>query len=222
MSASVVLFAASLFCHLFVTDVPKLPKEEEAPGRLRMDKRVLIGWMICFTAQVQLMFLPSVLPNVFETFQIEKDLALKLAGTVVMLYTITALIGTYLWSWVSRKYGLHRMITFLFALGIFFQGLLTLGRGVIDFTLIRMIQTGLIAATIPLTFSLFISTPKGGTIGFLNSARFARNALGPMIVTSILAFSSLGVLYLSVSALSLLALIGFKFFFRYPPDIREP
>ena len=222
MSASVVLFAASLFCHLFVTDVPKLPKEEEAPGRLRMDKRVLIGWMICFTAQVQLMFLPSVLPNVFETFQIEKDLALKLAGTVVMLYTITALIGTYHWSWVSRKYGLHRMITFLFALGIFFQGLLTLGRGVIDFTLIRMIQTGLIAATIPLTFSLFISTPKGGTIGFLNSARFARNALGPMIVTSILAFSSLGVLYLSVSALSLLALIGFKFFFRYPPDIREP
>lgn len=216
VSASVVLFAASLFCHLFVTDVPKLPKEEQASGRLRMDKRVLMGWMICFTAQVQLMFLPSVLPNVFEKFQIEKALALKLAGTVVMLYTITALIGTYLWSWVSRKVRLHRMITFLFALAIFFQGLLTLSREVVDFTLIRMIQTGLVAATIPLTFSLFISTPKGGTIGFLNSARFAGNALGPMIATSILAFSSLGVLYLSISALSLLALIGFKFFFRQP------
>lgn len=218
LSASIVLFAASLFCHLFVTDVPKLPKEVKASGRLQVDKRVLIGWMICFTAQVQLMFLPSVLPNVFEKFQIEKDLALKLAGTVVMLYTITALLGTYLWSWVSRKYGLHRMITFLFALAILFQGLLTLSRGVVDFTLIRMIQTGLVAATIPLTFSLFISTPKGGTIGLLNSARFAGNALGPMIATSVLAFSSLGVLYLSISAISLLALLGFKFFFKEPHD----
>jgi hypothetical protein len=77
-----------------------------------------------------------------------------------------------------------------------------------------MIQTGLVAATIPLTFSLFISTPKGGTIGFLSSARFAGNALGPMIATSVLAFSSLGVLYLSISAISLLALLGFKFFFK--------
>lgn len=218
VSASIILFAASLFCYLFVTDVPKLPKEEKASGRLRMDKRVFIGWMICFTAQIQLMFLPSVFPNVFEKFQIEKTLALKLAGTVVMLYTITALIGTYLWSWLSRKVGLHRMITFLFALGIFLQGLLIVSRGVVDFTLIRMIQTGLVAATLPLTFSLFVTMPKGGIIGFLNSARFAGNALGPMIATSVLAFSSLGVLYLSISALSLLALIGFKFFFKEPLD----
>jgi MFS family permease len=221
VSASIILFAASLFCHLFVTDVPKLPKEEKASGRFGMDKRVFIGWMICFTAQIQLMFLPSVLPNVFEKFQIEKTLALKLAGTVVMLYTITALIGTYLWSLLSRRYGLRRMIIFLFSLGIFLQGLLTVSKGVVDFTLIRMIQAGLVAATIPLTFSLFVTTPKGGIIGFLNSARFAGNALGPMIATSVLAFSSLGVLYLSISALSLLALIGFNFLFRYPLEIRD-
>jgi hypothetical protein len=113
------------------------------------------------------------------------------------------------------------MIIFLFSLGIFLQGLLTVSKGVVDFTLIRMIQAGLVAATIPLTFSLFVTTPKGGIIGFLNSARFAGNALGPMIATSVLAFSSLGVLYLSISALSLLALIGFKFLFRYPLEIRD-
>jgi hypothetical protein len=85
-----------------------------------------------------------------------------------------------------------------------------------------MIQTGLIAVTIPLIFSLFLSEPKGGTIGFLNSARFTGVALGPIIATSILAFSSLEVLYLSISALSLLALIGFKFFFKQPPVPRGP
>jgi DHA1 family multidrug resistance protein-like MFS transporter len=219
ISASVVLFAASIFCYFFVTDVPKLPKEARASIRASIDKRVIIGWMLCFTAQIQLMFLPSVLPNVFEKFNIEKTQALKLAGTVVMSYTITAMIGTYLWSWLSRRYGLYRMITFLFTLGILFQSLLALSRGMIDFTVIRMVQTGLVAATIPLIFSIFVSEPRGSIIGFLNSARFTGNALGPMIATSILAFSNLEVLYLSISAISLFAVFGFRFFFKQPDNL---
>ena len=222
ISASAVLFASSIFCYLFVTDVPKLPKEERSSLWTILDQRVIVAWLLCLTASIQLMFLPSVLPNVFEQFQIEKTLGLKLAGTVVMLYTITAMIGTYLWSWLSRRYGLKKMITYLFGFGILFQALLALSRGIIDFTVIRMIQTGLIAVTIPLIFSLFLSEPKGGTIGFLNSARFTGVALGPIIATSILAFSSLEVLYLSISALSLLALVGFKFFFKQPPVLRGP
>ena len=217
ISASAVLIAAFIFCHLYVTDVPKLPKEERASIRASIDQYVIIGWMLCFAAQIQLMFLPSVLPDVFGRFNIEETRALKLAGTVVMCYTITAMIGTYLWSWLSRRYGLHRMITSLFILGSLSQALLALSRGIVGFTLIRMVQTGLVAATIPLIFSIFVSKRKGGIIGFLNSARFTGSALGPILATSILAFSNLEVLYLSISTISLLALFGFRFFFK-PPE----
>ena len=217
-SASVVIFAVSIFCYLYVNDVPKLPKEVRSSLRTLLDLRVILGWMLCFTASIQLMFLPSVLPNVLDQFHIEKPVALKLAGTIVMLYTATAMIGTYLWGWLSRKYGLFRIITFLFTLSILFQALLALSRGIVDFTLIRMIQTGLVAATLPLIISIFLREPKGGIIGFLNSARFTGLALGPMIATSILAFSSLEVVYLLISAISLLALLGFKFFFKEPHD----
>ncbi len=220
MSASAVLFASFIFCYLYVTDVPRLPREERSFSRTSIDRRIIIGWMLCLTAQIQLMFLPSVLPNVFERFNIEETLALELAGTVVMLYTVTAMVGTYVWSWLSRRYGLYRMITFLFILGIFFQSLLAMSRGIIDFTLIRMIQTGLMAATLPLIISLFVDEPKGSVIGFLNSARFTGNALGPMIATSILAFSSLTVLYFFISLISLLALLSFKFLFKQPDDLR--
>jgi hypothetical protein len=48
-----------------------------------------------------------------------------------------------------------------------------------------MIQTGMVAATIPLIISLFVNQSRGSTIGFLNSARFTGNALGPIIATSI-------------------------------------
>jgi len=217
-SASVVIFAVSIFCYLYVNDVPKLPKEVRSSLRTLLDLQVILGWMLCFTASIQLMFLPSVLPNVLDQFHIEKPVALKLAGTIVMLYTATAMIGTYLWGWLSRKYGLFRIITFLFTLSILFQALLALSRGIVDFTLIRMIQTGLVAATLPLIISIFLREPRGGIIGFLNSARFTGLALGPMIATSILAFSSLEVVYLLISAISLLALLGFKFFFKEPHD----
>jgi MFS family permease len=213
-SASVVIFAATIFCYLYVNDVPKLPKEARSSLWTLLDQRVILGWMLCFTASIQLMFLPSVLPNVLDQFHIEKTFALKLAGTVVMLYTITAMIGTYVWTWMARKCGLYRMITFLFALGIFFQALLALSRGIIDFTLIRMIQTGLVAATIPLVFSLFVGTLKGGIIGFLNSARFTGLALGPFIATSLLAVSSLSLVYLLISAISLLPLLWFRSSFK--------
>ena len=93
------------------------------------------------------------LPNVFEAFQYEHATALKLAGTVVLCYTVTAMIGTYVWSRLSRRIGIYRMITLLFVLGILLQSMLAFSRGVIDFTIIRMLQTGFVAATFPLVIS---------------------------------------------------------------------
>jgi DHA1 family multidrug resistance protein-like MFS transporter len=210
VGASIILFASFIFCHLFVADVARLPKQEKAHRGTAIDKRVLIAWALTFTAQVQLMFLPSVLPKVFEGFDIEPTVALKLAGTVVMLYTATAMVGTYLWGWLSRRFGLYKIITLLFVLGMIFQSLLALSRGVVEFTIIRMAQTAMVAATFPLIISVFVREPKGSVIGFLNSARFTGNAMGPIIATTLLAFSNLPVLYLFISAITLLAFIAFK------------
>jgi len=218
ISASAVLFASFIFCHLYVIDVPRLVKEKRSLGRTNINKPVIIGWMLCFATQIQLMFLPSVLPNVFEKFSIEQTIALKLAGTIVMLYTTTAMIGTYVWSWLSRKFGLYRMITFLLALGVLLQALLAISRGIADFTVIRMVQTGLVAAIIPLIISIFACEPKGSIIGFLNSARFAGNALGPIIATSVLAFFGLSSVYLFISGMTIIPFLCFKVFFKIPNE----
>ena len=215
IGASVVLFASFIFCHLYVTDVPKLEGEKKASGSKKiLDKRILVGWLLCFTVQIQIMFLPSVLPNVFARFNFEEKAALKLAGFVVMLYTSTAVIGTYVWSWLARKTGAQRMITFLAAAGILFQALLAIGHTLIGFTAIRMAQTSVLAATLPLVISIFAYEPKGGTIGFLNSARFAGNAVGPIMATSILAVSNLTTVHLSIAGITLLAYVGFRVFFK--------
>jgi len=214
IGASVLMFLSLVFCHLYVMDVPRLPRMGKAAGGTALDKRTLVAWVLCFTAVIQLTFLPSVLPNVFEKFNIERSVALRMAGTVVMLYTATAMLGTYGWSRLSRKVGLYRMIGFLFILGILLQALLAFSRGIVDFTLIRMAQTGIMAATLPLIMSAFVGESRGSIIGFLNSSRFAGNAVGPMIATGILALTDLTTVYLFISGFTLCVFLGFKLTFK--------
>ena len=81
--------------------------------------------------------------------------------------------------------------------------------GVISFTALRMLQTFAIAAVFPMIFCIFAPGLKGGKMGFLNSARFAGNSLGPLLATSVLAYSNLITLYLLISGLTAAALAAF-------------
>ena len=208
---SAIAVGFSIFCFFVVTDVPLTPKSEKVLGAGTFNRQTVPAWVLCFMASVQLMFLPSVLPNILQSFQMEKAVALRWAGTIIMLYSATATLGTYFCSRLSARLGAERMIILLVILGSLLQSFLALSGGMLSFIVIRMLQTGLIAATVPLVISAFAAERKGGTIGFLNSGRFAGNGLGAILATFLLAFSNLTVLYLSISAMTLLALLVFRF-----------
>jgi len=213
VSASALVFVTLAFCFFYVKVLPRDARKTAPPEKHMLNKNTLIGWGLCFTATVQLMFLPSVLPNVFRGFHMAEDTALRSAGLVVMLYTATAMAGTFLLCRLAARVGSHRVVIAAGFLGIFLQFMLSLSPGLTSFVAVRMLQTAMIAALMPLLFSSFASDVDGRVIGFLNSGRFAGNALGPMIATSILAFSSLTSLYLCVGGLGLLALFGYALFF---------
>ena len=215
IGASALIFVTLLFCFFYVVEVPIETSEKRAPGEQTVNRKTLIGWGLCFTATVQLMFLPSVLPNVFQGFNIEQTMALKWAGLVVMLYTATAMIGTYLLCRMAVRIGNERMIFAASISGIVLQSLLSLSPGIISFVAIRMLQTAIIASILPLLYSIFAINLDGKVIGFLNSGRFGGNAIGPMFGTFILAVSGLSWLYLSISGMSLLALLSFALFFGF-------
>jgi DHA1 family multidrug resistance protein-like MFS transporter len=218
MSASALVFATLAFCLFYVVDVPHEPKEKNFIRKHTVNGRTLLAWGLCFTTTVQLMFLPSVLPNVFKGFHIEQAVALQWAGFVVMSYTATAMVGTYFLSRLVARVRVDRLIVAVCFLGTVFQSLLSISPGIISFVVIRMLQTAMIAAALPLIFSIFTSDSDGRVIGFLNSSRFAGNALGPMIGTLVLAFSSLNWLYLSMSVFTLLTLLSFAVYFERVED----
>jgi DHA1 family multidrug resistance protein-like MFS transporter len=218
VSASVLIFVILVFCYVYVVEPPRKPGKKGAIGKHALNRRTLIAWGLCFSATVQLMFLPSVLPNVFQGFNLDQTIALKWAGLVVMCYTATAMVGTHFLCRLAVKIGLNRLIISVAVLGILLQSLLSISHGLSSFLAIRMLQTAMVASVVPLVFSIFASDLDGKVMGFLNSGRFTGNALGPIIGTFILAFSNLSWLYLSISGIGLMALLSFVFFFGSRED----
>jgi MFS family permease len=211
ISASVLVFVTLAFCYFHVKDLPTESKQLSTVAKRTLNPKILIAWGLCFTTTVQLMFMPSVLPNIFNGFNMAEDMAVKWAGMVVMLYTATAMAGTYLLSRLAERVASYKLIIFAGMLGTVFQFFLVICPGIASFVVLRMLQTAMVAAVLPLIFSSFASDLSERMIGFLNSSRFAGNALGPMIATSVLAFSSLNWLYISVGGIGLLAVVGYTF-----------
>ncbi len=207
ISASALVFMTMGFCFLYVIDIVHKSKQPAGVTKHTINKKTLIGWGLCFTATIQLMFLPSVLPNVFQGFHMPESMAVKSAGLVVMLYTATAMAGTFLLCRLAAKVTNHRMIIFAGIMGTVMQFMLSMCPGFTSFVAVRMIQTAMIAAIMPLVFSSFASDLDERVIGFLNSSRFAGNAMGPMMATSVLAISNLKWLYLALGSMGLLSLL---------------
>jgi DHA1 family multidrug resistance protein-like MFS transporter len=213
ISASALVFVTVIFCFFYVQELPNESIETAASTRHALSRKTFMGWVFCFTAAVQLMFLPSVLPNVFQGFHMEESMALKSAGMVVMLYTASAMAGTFLLCSLAARMPSHWLIITVGLLGTVLQFLLSLSSGVTSFVIVRMLQTAMIAAVMPLVFSTFASDLDGRMIGFLNSSRFAGNALGPLIGTSVLAILNLNWLYFTIGSMSMIAIAGYALSF---------
>ncbi|MCU0590160.1 MAG: MFS transporter [Desulfobacterales bacterium] len=206
--AVIVVFFSLVYCHRYVRDIPLQLKKPETGKPLT--RRILWGWGLTIVATIHLMFLPSILPHILEGFQLTEQAAITTAGTIMMAYMTTAIAGNYLLVRLASGWGVARLITIACLSAAGLQCLLYFSTGVYSFTLIRVLQTGMIAAVIPLVISSVAVEGGGGTtLGFLNSGRFVGNAFGPMMATLILSRFNLLALYLTIGGLTLVTLFAF-------------
>jgi MFS family permease len=207
--AVIVAFFSLVYCHKHVRDIPVQAKTPQ-PGK-RLTSGILWGWGLTIIATVHLMFLPSVLPHILEGFRLTEQAAITTAGTIMMVYMATALVGNYVMVSLAARVGIARLLAVACLSAAVLQGLLYFSNGVLSFTAIRILQTGMIAGVIPLVISAFAGEGRGGTtLGFLNSGRFVGNALGPVMATTILAQFGLLALYLAIAGLTIVILAAFQ------------
>jgi MFS transporter, DHA1 family, multidrug resistance protein len=205
--AFLVIAISTLFCQRYVGEIPV--QEKTSHPETPLHKGLLLGWTLCLISTIHITFLPSILPNILKGFQLVEDTALRSAGFIIMLYTATAILGNHLLSRAASKFGLLKVITTAGLIATGFQIALILSRDLFSFSALRMLQMGFIAGIIPLIFSIFAREVSGRRIGFLNSSRFVGAAVGPIMATSVLAYSGLLTLYLLIAGLTLAALWAF-------------
>lgn len=202
-----LLIGASLALSFFwLSPIPPQPGRGQRAAASR--PAVLFAWLVGMAATMQIVFLPSVLPALLGEMQVTGQGALLSAGVVIMASGVTATAGTYLFGRVAAKVSTQRLIVLVGVGGSLTVLLLGLTRDPWSFTLVRMCQAGLISAILPLTFSLF-AQQGGGTIGTLNSSRFAGNAIGPLAGTLLLSYGSPLLLYGVLAAFTLTVLLAF-------------
>jgi MFS family permease len=205
--ASFIISVFFVFCYHYVKDIP--PQKTASSSGKSSRKGIFWGWALSLLAIVHITYIPSILPHILENFHLKEGTALNFAGMIMMAYTLTAILGNYLINNFAPRHRLRSVILYTGLSAAFFQAAMCFGNGVFSFTLIRMLQTGAIAAIFPMILSVFASGARGQTLGLLNSARFAGNAIGPLMATSILAYSNLSILYLIIAGLTLVALTAF-------------
>jgi len=172
-------------------------------------KRLLSGWLVCFATAVQIVFLPSILPEVLAALEVPDEKAIRTAGLIVFASGITAALGAYGFSRLAARFGRRGVVVFAGLSASLLQLLLGFAGSVETFTLVRVLQTGLAAAVVPIIFAEVAEGSRGATIGFINTSRFAANAAGPLLATWALAHLTPLHLYTSLSALTLLSLVAF-------------
>jgi MFS family permease len=196
-----------VLCQIYIAEIGK--KDERLDQPMHFNRGLLWGWVLSFIATIHLTFLPSILPHILEGFALTGKTALKSAGFIMMAYTASAIAGSHLISHKTPRTKLAVMISAICLAAAFFQVLLYFPSGMIGFTAIRMVQTALVAAVLPLVMANVASGMGGMGIGFINSARFAGNGVGPLLATFVLAGSNLLTLYLLIAVTTMGSVLAF-------------
>ncbi len=204
---SLIFFILYGLCYRYVKDIPCLKRSQGSARSLKQG--IFWAWILALIATIHITYLPSILPHILEGFQLTEESALGSAGIIMTAYTITAILGNFLINNFIPRTKLRQIILYIGVSAALLQAMIYFTNGVISFTVIRMLQTGVVAAVFPMILSVFAAQVGGGTLGFLNSARFAGNAIGPLMATWVLAYSNLLTLYVTISVLTIVPLTGF-------------
>lgn len=193
LASAAMLSCVWIFSHLCLTRIPPRPKS--ADGETASRRHLLLAWGISLVATMHIVFLPSILPAILREFGIPEVHRLVSAGTIVFAYGVASAAGSYGFSRLADRVAASRLVLIAAVGASACQVLLSCSVDVVTFTLIRMAQTACAAGIFPLVLAQIAAHGRGRTIGFINTARFAGMALGPVAATFILAHADLRTLY---------------------------
>ena len=157
---------------------------------------------IVLGGSTQIFFLTSILPQVLPNLGVADDRTLEVGGLVIFASAVAAALGSVLASRFADWLPERRLISGLLVLSSIFVVALAPVRNVWAYGALRFLQVLCIAPVFPLAVAR-IAQSGGVAIGVVNSARIGAAFVGPVLATTLLAWSATGALYASLALIGL-------------------
>jgi DHA1 family multidrug resistance protein-like MFS transporter len=181
--------------------VPREPEGGRTGKRQLRVGDVAIAAVIVLVGSTQLFFLAPVLPQVLADLGVEAADTLEIGGVVIFASSAAAALGAFAAPQVVQLASERRLLATLLVASSVFMAALGAVRSVWAYTLVRFIQVLFIAPVFPLVVARIAQHAGGDVIGLVNSARIAAAFVGPVLATSVLAWTSPPAVYLLMAAL---------------------
>lgn len=197
-----ILFVCAAVVHWGVPSPREGGTGEVTTVRTRWKDVIAVSLMV-LGGSTQIFFLTSILPQVLPPLGVEPARTLEVGGLLIFASGVAAALGSVaaprLGDLVPEE---GRLIGALLIASSMAVGALAVVSSLWLYGTLRFLQVLFIAPVFPIVVARIAQSAGGEAIGVINSARIGAAFLGPVIATTLLAWTSPAVLYI------LLALIG--------------
>ena len=195
-----VLVACGALVHWGVprSGVPQAPRAVGA--RTRWREVIAVAFML-LGGSTQIFFLTSILPQVLPPLGVEPSRTLEVGGFIIFASGAAAALGSVLAPRLSDVWPEHRLVAALLVASSLSVALLALVNSVWLYGILRFLQVLFIAPIFPIVVSRITQSAGGEAIGVINSARIGAAFIGPVIATTMLAWTSPALLYIVLGAI---------------------
>jgi MFS transporter, DHA1 family, multidrug resistance protein len=198
-----------LACGLLVSwGVPSMRDERETVESVRPARwtSVIAVSLVVLSGSTQVFFLTAILPQVLPPLGVSDDRMLEVGGMLVFASGVAAAIGSLaaprLGDWLPER----RVLAALLVVSSLAVAALALAGSVWSYGILRFVQVLFIAPVFPIVVARIAQSAGGAAIGVINSARIGAAFVGPVVATTLLAWTPPVVLYALLAAIGLASL----------------
>jgi MFS family permease len=197
-----ILFGCGALVRWGVGDLgdPGRRRPAVAPARWQ---DVLVVSLIVLGGSAQVFFLTSILPQILPPLGIPDDRTLEIGGVLIFASGVAAALGSTLASRLGELLPERRLIPGLLAISSLFVLGLAMARTVWPFGVLRFLQVLCVAPVFPIVVARVAQSAGGAAIGVINSARIGAAFVGPVVATSLLAWTSPTIVYVALALMGL-------------------
>jgi MFS family permease len=185
--------------------VPRPPQPTRAVATAQPVRRreVAAVTLIVLGGSIQVFFFTSILPHVLAGFDVDGSRTLEVGGMLIFVSGVAAALGAMSVPRLAQLFPERRLIGVLLVASSVCLAAFGVASSVWSYGGLRFLQVLSIAPVFPLVVTRIAQHAGGAAIGIINSARIGAGFLGPVVATTLLTWSSPGVLYLLLAAIGL-------------------